>query len=104
MIIVIDQFTATGRTQRLVRRSRIALLSQAIPFIKSSGREPLPRFHPSPDRSQPNQPQKFHVTNLYLEGKNKKEHLLQTLRIELRTFCEPKHICCNKVLDRNHNR
>jgi hypothetical protein len=33
-----------------------------------------------------------------------KEHTLQTLRIELRTFCVPKHVCCNVVLDRNHNR
>jgi hypothetical protein len=72
MIIVIDQFTAIGRIQRLVRRSRIALLSQAIPFIKSSGREPLPRFHPSPGRSQPNQPQKFHVTISIRKAKTKK--------------------------------
>jgi hypothetical protein len=35
--------------------------------------------------------------------KRAKEYPLQTLRIELRTFCEPKHECC-KVLDRNHNR
>jgi hypothetical protein len=35
---------------------------------------------------------------------NAKDYPLQTLRIELRTFCVPKHVCCNVVLDRNHNR
>ena len=36
--------------------------------------------------------------------KNNEERLLQTPGIEPGTFCEPKHMCCNAVLDRNHNR
>jgi hypothetical protein len=38
------------------------------------------------------------------EQKKNEVHLLQTPGIEPGTFCEPKHMCCNAVLDRNHNR